>query len=119
MLLIYWLPLPSDGIGGRIGCSVGLWVALARHNSVVASAHVFNCGCLAMTIGRLGTSGTGIVFVETKAMGPALKDLGAIIGSGHARCGNVSRGAGVGAEPAGNVAAALALWNPAWLVVRY
>ncbi len=73
-----------------------------------------------MTVGRLGTSGAGMVFVETKAMGPTVKDLGAVIGSGHAGCGNGSRGgAGVGAEPAGNMAAALALWNPAWLVVRH
>jgi len=46
-----------------------------------------------MTIGRLGTSGAGMVFVETKAMGPAVKDLGAVIGSGHAGCGDGSRGA--------------------------
>jgi len=45
-----------------------------------------------MTVGRLGTSGTGMVFVETKAMGPAVKDFGAVIGSGHAGCSNGSRG---------------------------
>ncbi len=46
-----------------------------------------------MTVSRLGTCGTGVVFVETKAMGPAIKDVGAIIGSGHAGCGDGSWGA--------------------------
>ncbi len=45
-----------------------------------------------MTISRLGTSGAGMVFVETKAMVSAVKDLGAVIGSGHAGCGNGSQG---------------------------
>ncbi len=46
-----------------------------------------------MTIGRFGAGGAGMVFVETEAMGPAVKDLGAIVGSGHAGCGDGSRGA--------------------------
>jgi len=46
-----------------------------------------------MTIGRLGTGGTGVVFVETKTMGPAIKDVGAVIGSGHAGCDDGSWGA--------------------------
>jgi len=62
----------------------------ARHNSVVAATHVFDGGGLAVTIGRLGTGGTGVVFVESETMSPAVKDLGAVIGSDHAGGGNGS-----------------------------
>jgi len=45
-----------------------------------------------MTFGRVGTCGAGVVFVKAKAMGPAVKHLGAIIGSGQAWCGDSSQG---------------------------
>jgi len=124
ILLNYRLPSSSDGLGSRsgfgsrIGGGVGLGAAIAGHNVAVAASHVSDGCSLAMTFGQFGTGGTGVVFVKAKAMGPAVKHLGAVIGSGQAWCDDSSRGAGGVAEPAGNVVIALALWNPAWLVVR-
>ncbi len=114
--------MPSGGLGGGIGFGgrvrggVGLGASTAGHNVAVATSHVSDGSSLAMTFGQVGACGTGVVFVKTEAMGPAVKHLGAVAGRDQARCGDSGR-AGGGAERAAAVVMALALWKPAWLVV--
>ena len=47
---------------------------------------VFDCGREAVTFRGVGASGTGVIFVESEAMGPTVKHDNAVIGGNH-RCG--------------------------------
>jgi len=65
---------------------------MAGHNVAVATLHVSDGCSLAMTFSRVGTCGTGVVFVKAEAMGPAVKHLGAVLCCDQAMCGDNSRG---------------------------
>jgi len=65
---------------------------MAGHNVAVAASHVSDGCSLTMAFSRVGTCGAGVVLVKAKAMGPAVKHLGAIVGSGRAWCGDHNLG---------------------------
>jgi len=61
-------------------------MAAVGHDGTVAALQVFDGGHEAMTFRGVGARGTGMVFVESKAMGPTVKHGNAIIG-GNCMCG--------------------------------
>ncbi len=61
-------------------------MAAIGHDGTVAALQVFDGGHEAMTFCRVGARGTGMVFVESEAMGPTVIHGDAIIG-GNRMCG--------------------------------
>ncbi len=61
-------------------------MAAVGHDGTVAALQVFDGGHEAMTFRGVGACGTGMVFVESEAMGPTVKHGNAIIG-GNCMCG--------------------------------
>ncbi len=69
------------------------------HDGVVTTMHVLDSGSGVVAFSRVGTGGTCVVAVETKAMGPAIVHVKPIIsdngpgvgGCGWNRCGQCTR----------------------------
>jgi len=55
-------------------------LASIGHDGVVPTLHVLDSGIETMTCCGIGTSGTGVCFVESEAMRPTIVHRGAIIG---------------------------------------
>lgn len=83
----YRLPSPSFSLGlswfGRCRfLGVGFGPAAVGHDGVVTTLHVLDSGIETMTCCGIGTSGTGVCFVESKAMHPTIVHETAIVGGG-------------------------------------
>ncbi len=81
----YWLPSPSFSHGlSRFGhcrfLNVRFGPAAVGHDGVVPTLHVLDSGIETMTCCGIGTSGTGVCFVESEAMHPTVVHGSAIIG---------------------------------------
>jgi len=83
----YRLPSPSFsrglnwfGCGGFLG--VGFGPAAVGHDGVVPTLHVLDSGIETMTCCGIGTSSTGVCFVESEVMRPTIVQETAIVGGG-------------------------------------
>ena len=88
----YRLPSPSFSLGLCLfgHCwflGVGFGPAAVGHDGVVPTLHVLDSGSETMTCCGIGTSSTGVCFVESEAMHPTIVQETAIIGGGHQRPG--------------------------------
>jgi len=69
-------------------------VALVQLDGIVSALHVFDSSSETVTISRVGACGTGVGFVETKSMCPAVVHRYAVIGGDRCWGGSLGDGGG-------------------------